>query len=108
LQTGVEQQWRYLLGLLDDVSGRRSGREGTNTDDPETYRDPDQWEAYDEDEASRYPELKAYCYFERGRAPENWVLDDPGGTGHAGLAALAILGASHPFSVVTDWQRSRR
>jgi hypothetical protein len=67
-ETGVEQQWSYLLGLLADVQGHR------------------------------YPKLIAYDYFERGRDVQNWVLDDNNGHGNGGLAALAIVGASPQFS----------
>jgi hypothetical protein len=76
-QTGVEQQWSYLLDLLSDVSGDRP--------------DPG-------DKANRYPVLKAYCYFERGQAPENWVLDDNGHLRNGGLAAMKMLGASPSFA----------
>ena len=67
-ETGVEQQWSYLIGLLQDA------------------------------QANRYPLLKAYCYFERGRDIDNWVLDDNGGRGNGGLEALKILGSSPAFS----------
>ena len=61
--TPNEQQYPYLLGLLADV------------------------------QANRYPQLKAYNYFEQGMALHNWVLDDKGG-----LAAMAAMAASAAFS----------
>jgi hypothetical protein len=44
-------------------------------------------------EIGGYPQLKAYCYFERGLALDNWVLDDEGGL----AAELATLGDSPSF-----------
>ena len=61
--TPTEQQDQYLLGLLSDVK------------------------------ANRYPQLKAYNYFEQGMEAHNWVLDDQGG-----LAAMEFLGSSAAFS----------
>ena len=63
--TVTEQQHSYLLGLLGAV------------------------------QANRYPQLKAYNYFEQGMDLHNWVLDDDGG-----MAAMETLAASAAFSPI--------
>jgi len=68
VQHKSELQWTYIQGLVSDV------------------------------QANRYPQLKAYCYFDAEGTAGSWVLDDNAGQGNGGLAAFAMLAASPSFS----------
>ncbi len=66
-QNNTELQWTYLQGLLADV------------------------------QSNRYPQLKAYCYFDAPGNTGAWVLDNNNGQGNGGLAAFAALAGSLLF-----------
>ncbi|HYL78622.1 MAG TPA: glycosyl hydrolase [Bryobacteraceae bacterium] len=47
---------------------------------------------------NRFPQLKAYCYFDSAGQHGSWILDDNNGQGNGGLAAFASMAASAVFS----------